>query len=345
MPVPSAISSLSQTPGSNSPAGSESPALLDDYHRTTFAFIAKLRDGQGFSNPVDLASAATTDIGAQTSPVVRITGTTTITSFGANYAGPRFLVFGGALTLTHNATSLILPGGANITTAAGDTCIAVPNLATPTGWRVLSYQKASLSPGAPDPGSLPSASTSAKGAVELATDAEAQAGTSTSLVVTPANMKSAQIQLATSVALTNQTSVDFTGIPSWANRVTVMFSGVSTNGTSSPIIQIGDSGGVEVTGYLGASTSMDTGVASSNFTTGFGIRSATAAAVLHGFMSIVRQNGNTWAARGDFGGSSAPFCIVSGGSKTLSDVLDRVRLTTGNGTDQFDAGSVSISWE
>ncbi len=116
--------------------------MLDDYHRTTFAFIAKLRDGQGFSNPVDLASAATTDIGAQTSLAVRITGTTTITSFGSNYAGPRFLTFAGALTLTHNATSLILPGGANITTAAGDTCVAVPNLATPTGWRILAYQKA-----------------------------------------------------------------------------------------------------------------------------------------------------------------------------------------------------------
>lgn len=147
MPVPSAITGISQTPGSNSPAGSESPALLDDYIRTVFAFIATLRDGQGLSNPVDLASAATTDIGAQTSPVVRITGTTTITSFGANYAGPRFLVFAGALTLTHNATSLILPGGANITTAAGDTCVAVPNLATPTGWRVVSYQRASIPPG------------------------------------------------------------------------------------------------------------------------------------------------------------------------------------------------------
>lgn len=143
MPVPSAISDLNQTPGLNPPAGSESPALLDDYHRTTFAFIAKLRDGQGFSNPVDLASGATTDIGAQTSHVVRITGTTTITSFGANYNGPRFLVFGGALTLTHNATSLILPGGANITTTAGDSCVAVPNLSAPTGWRVLAYQRAS----------------------------------------------------------------------------------------------------------------------------------------------------------------------------------------------------------
>lgn len=147
MPVPSAITDISQTAGSNSPAGSESPALLDDYHRTAFAFIAKLRDGQGLSNPVDLPSAATTDIGAQTSPVVRITGTTTITSFGANYNGQRILTFAGILTLTHNATSLILPGGANITTAAGDCLIAVPNGSTPNGWRVVAYQVAALVPG------------------------------------------------------------------------------------------------------------------------------------------------------------------------------------------------------
>ncbi|WP_288253754.1 hypothetical protein [uncultured Hydrogenophaga sp.] len=210
MPVPSSIDQLNQTPGSNAPAGSESPALLDDYIRTVFAFIATLRDGQGYSNPVNLASAATTDIGAQTSPVVRITGTTTITSFGGNYAGPRFLVFGGALTLTHNAASLVLPGGANIATAAGDTCIAIPNLATPTGWVVLAYQRAALVPGAASSlvGSLSisqggtgqatalaafdalkqAASTSYVGAVELATDAEAQAATDFNRAVTPDNL-------------------------------------------------------------------------------------------------------------------------------------------------------------
>lgn len=143
MPVPSSIAQLSQTPGSNSPAGSESPALLDDYQRAAFAFIAQLRDGVVSAAPVDLASAATTDIGAQNSPFIRITGTTTITSFGTNYVGPKFIVFGGALTLTHNATSLILPGGANITTAAGDGALVIPNASSPNGWRVLIYQRAS----------------------------------------------------------------------------------------------------------------------------------------------------------------------------------------------------------
>ena len=141
MPVPSAISDLSQTEGSNSPPGSESPITADNYLRQYAAFIAMLRDGIGFTDPVQLASATTTSIGAQNAMFVEITGTTTITGFGTTYNGPRFLRFTGALTLTHNATTLNLPGGANIVTAAGDTCIAVPNFAG-NGWNVYQYQHA-----------------------------------------------------------------------------------------------------------------------------------------------------------------------------------------------------------
>jgi len=102
-----------------------------------------LRWEQLFSQgqPANLASAATTDIGAQNTVLLNITGTTSITSFGTNYNGPRYLRFDGVLTLTHNATTLILPGGANITTAAGDSAIVVPNGTPANGWRLLGYQK------------------------------------------------------------------------------------------------------------------------------------------------------------------------------------------------------------
>lgn len=106
-----------------------------------------LRWEQLFSQgqPQDLASAATTDIGAQLTTVLNITGTTTITSFGTNYNGPRFVRFAGALTLTHGA-ALVLPGAANITTAAGDAAIVVP-LGTPaSGWRVVAYQRGASLP-------------------------------------------------------------------------------------------------------------------------------------------------------------------------------------------------------
>jgi len=90
----------------------------------------------------DIASATTTTLGTQNSNFLRVTGTTTITSFGTTYNGPRFLRFEGALTLTHSST-LILPTGANITTAAGDLAIAIPKatLGTPDGWYVF-YQRA-----------------------------------------------------------------------------------------------------------------------------------------------------------------------------------------------------------
>lgn len=90
---------------------------------------------------VDVASATTTDIGAAASNNVRITGTTTITGFGTVSAGTRrMLRFAGALTLTHNATSLILPSGANIVTAANDTAVAI-SLGS-GNWVVTEYQKA-----------------------------------------------------------------------------------------------------------------------------------------------------------------------------------------------------------
>ncbi len=360
MPVPSSIDQLSQTPGSNSPAGSESPALLDDYHRTTFAFIAKLRDGQGLSNPVDVASAATTDIGAQTSPIVRITGTTTITSLGTNYAGPRFLTFAGALTLTHNATSLILPGGANITTAAGDCLIAVPNSSSPNGWRVVSYQLAiggvvgvvpianggtgQTTASAAFNALKQAASETDTGVVELATTSEAQAGSSTSLVLTPAGMKAAQIQSGTAVTLTNQTSVDFTGIPSWAERITVMVSSLSTNGTAGILVQLGDSGGFETTGYLASGFIIGGSPALSS--SGFPlITSSVATNILNGAMTISKVDGTRWVATSTVGASNAAGMAIGAGSKALSDVLTQVRLTTGNGTDQFDAGVVNVLWE
>ena len=92
----------------------------------------------------DIASATTTDIGGQNTNFLRVTGTTAITSFGTNYNGPRFLRFAAALTLTHGS-ALILPGAANITTAAGDRAIAVPvaTSGTADGWQVF-YQRASL---------------------------------------------------------------------------------------------------------------------------------------------------------------------------------------------------------
>ncbi|KFC73186.1 hypothetical protein FG93_01930 [Bosea sp. LC85] len=89
-----------------------------------------------------LASAATVDLGSTAGSTITITGSTAITSLGANaVAGTaKFVRFAGALTLTNNATSLILPGGVNITTAAGDQAVAI---ALGSGnWSIWSYSRA-----------------------------------------------------------------------------------------------------------------------------------------------------------------------------------------------------------
>jgi uncharacterized protein YaiE (UPF0345 family) len=154
------------------------------------------------------------------------------------------------------------------------------------------------------------------------------------------------ITSGTAVASTSGTSIDFTNIPSWVKRITVMFSGVSVSGTSSIIIQLGDSGGVENTGYLasasiiGAST-----VLSSSHTTGFGIRNVTAATVVSGAYTITNHNGDTWLLFGVGSDNAVPATFPSAGSKALSATLDRIRITTVNGTDTFDAGSINILYE
>ena len=145
-------------------------------------------------------------------------------------------------------------------------------------------------------------------------------------------------------ATTSGTSIDFTGIPSWAKRIEILPNGVSTNGTSNKLIQIGDAGGIENSGYLGAGSEQQAAVATVNYTTGFGIKSGGSSDVLHGriVLSLEDPATNTWVMSGAVGGSNAANIYTSAGSKPLSAPLDRIRLTTVNGTDTFDAGSVAI---
>ena len=147
----------------------------------------------------------------------------------------------------------------------------------------------------------------------------------------------------TAVATTSGTSIDFTSIPSWVKRITVMLNGVSTVGTSLVQVQIGD-GAIATTGYV---SDVVTNGAGANSTTGFLISySAAAIASVRGHLMITRFDATTWiysVATGLYSGSNA--ATVGGGGKTLSGTLDRIRLTTVNGTDTFDAGSVNILYE
>jgi hypothetical protein len=185
------------------------------------------------------------------------------------------------------------------------------------------------------------------GSISLA--ATAVAGTNT--LTLPAQTGTLQtLGVGTSVASTSGTSIDFTGIPSWAKRITVMFSGVSTNGTSIPLVQLGDSGGIENTGYLATASGIATTVSTANYTTGFGLTNTgghSAASVFQGLLniSLLNSSTNTWVLSGSLARSDTAYTNVIQGSKPLSDVLTQVRITTVNGTDTFDAGTINIIYE
>ena len=176
--------------------------------------------------------------------------------------------------------------------------------------------------------------------------------TLTSPTITGANMSSmasSVITSGTAQASTSGTSIDFTGIPSWVKKITVMFSGVSTNGTSIIQIQLGDSGGIENTGYLGSGCYVQTSTTAANsITSGFvASNNVAATTIIHGFavISLVDSSANKWSFSSNMARSDFASVILGAGSKSLSGTLDRVRITTVNGTDTFDAGSINILYE
>lgn len=564
MPIPSSMADLSTTAASNSPAGTDSPTSGDDYLRSIQAIIRSTN-----AKGADIASAATTDIGAATGEFVDVTGTTTITALGTVAAGiVRTVRFTGALTLTHNATSLILPGSANITTANGDVAqfrslgsgnwkctnyipqagyplktgftvtgaineaqgadiasAATVNLTTATGnyvhitgtttitaitlaqgyertvvfdgaltltngaslllpgsadittaagdtavFRgesagvvrcvdylnkngtsvlqtqkiqpitasvgsnaltitlnptVLDFRNATLGSGTVNTRSVSSAislvvssgstlgtasgllnrlavlAIDNAGTVELAvvntesnqildetgvisTTAEGGVGAADSISTiysTTARtnvpyrvvgfVESTQATAGTWATAPSKiqgngglsfrninkilngisvsasgTAIDFTGIPSWVQRITIMFASISTNGTSVVQIQLGTSGGVETSGYASSGSDFSaTAVATSSITSGFQIENSGAAAYSRsGTIIISKINNVLWSSFGTMQQTTAR-AILSGGSKSLSSNLDRVRITTVNGTDTFDSGAINILFE
>ena len=146
----------------------------------------------------------------------------------------------------------------------------------------------------------------------------------------------------TAVASTSGTSIDFTGIPSWAKKITVMFNGVSTSGTSVVQVQIG-SGSFTTSGYASAAQNANNGP--NFYTAGFPIESGNTAAWVRGGQLIMSLFGsNTWVYSSCVTAASNSIMFGSG-QVALGGVLDRVRITTVNGTDTFDLGSINIQYE
>ena len=153
----------------------------------------------------------------------------------------------------------------------------------------------------------------------------------------------------TKVASTSGTAINFTGVPAGAKRVTLSMQGVSTNGTSPHRILIGDSGGLETSGYLGAQALVSSGGYSSstgNISDGMRISQTQAADTGNGtvVVNLIDASTNTWGMS-VISGQTTNQLTLSASSKSLSAALDRITYTTVNGSDTFDAGLINIQYE
>ena len=153
------------------------------------------------------------------------------------------------------------------------------------------------------------------------------------------------ITSGTAVASTSGTSIDFTDIPSWVKRITLMFNSVSTNGSSAILIKGGNSGGIVSTGYNSTSTHLNqsNGSAGSNSTAGFIFFQNLNSYSHSGVVTLVNLSGSTWVY--SLTAKSNTAIIVFGGGDGSISNLTTVRITTVNGTDTFDAGSINILYE
>lgn len=375
-----------------SPYGAAEGWALSDINNVMRQVMADVRT---LAASDTIASASTTDLGTKDSTFLTVSGTTTITGLGTVSAGIyKFVTFSGALILTHNGTSLILPGSANITTVAGDTALF---LSLGSGnWKCMFYERISGSPlnanlsaiaalavtdnniivgngstwvaesGATaraslglttgtSSGNVPlvgtkSASTTLAGLVEQSTSGENVAGTDDTVFPSVAGVKEMisthVLTTKTAVASTSGTEIDFTGIPSTAKRITVMLSGVSTNGTSPYQIQLGDAGGFEITSY--SSSSMRTNIVNvANTTSSTGLLidfNDNSSNTRSGIVFITKVTGNTWVSSSTLSTGNGENHFGAG-TKTLSDTLTQIRITTVVGTDTFDAGTINIMYE
>jgi len=170
---------------------------------------------------------------------------------------------------------------------------------------------------------------------------------------TDSNASRAQLQRivqATAVASTSGTSIDFTGLPAWVKKITVMFNGVSLSATANILFQLGVGSTPTTTGYQSGQVYVligGGGTNGSSSTSGFIVQSGAAAYTLNGSMVFTQLNSSSyiWTGAGVFyNQTSVPLITSASGVVTLSGSVGMVRVTS-TSTDTFDAGSINILYE
>lgn len=161
--------------------------------------------------------------------------------------------------------------------------------------------------------------------------------------VTPAKL-SQPLTISTKQATTSGTSVTWASIPSWVSTIRVVLDGVSTNGTSVMLLRLGTGGSPVATGYVSLCSNLaGAGLTQTSSTVGFGIGATVAASVYNGYfsLSLIDASTNYWACQGCIMADNN-ITYIPAGYITLASTLDRVLLTTTNGTDAFDSGSANV---
>lgn len=140
------------------------------------------------------------------------------------------------------------------------------------------------------------------------------------------------------------TTLTFSSLPAGLNRIVFMFAGFSTDGTSNLLLQLGDSGGLETSGYASISSIINSSsIAHVNSTAGIIVHNDIASNSHHGQVTFNRFNSNQWAASGVINRAANGVTWVAGTTVNLSAVCDRIAVTTVSG-DTFDAGTVNIQY-
>lgn len=165
--------------------------------------------------------------------------------------------------------------------------------------------------------------------------------------VTPAKIAQPLTQ-ATAQASTSGTAITFGSIPSWARRITVMLSGVSLSGTANVRFRLGTSGGLATSGYTGYANVLQNTTAITTFSAGFDASGASSASTTYSglvTLACLDATNNIWVASGLLAETTSAAQTAFSGTVTLSGTLTQVAITSTNGTDTFDAGSINILYE